>query len=121
MISVLFPQESACLKQMEKEEKSDCSGQDVCFNLSRLILALWAQIADTQQFFTGKLYVPVHTLKLPAEELLWSALHQMTQAEEVDWEWERRKEDGVPQIQYPHWSLIIFNVWVTFAFIEYVF
>ena len=33
-------------------------------------------MADTQQFFTGKLYVPVHTLKLPAEELLWSALIQ---------------------------------------------
>ena len=41
------------------------------------------QMADTQQFFTGKLYVPVHMLKLPAEELLWSALHRMTQEEEA--------------------------------------
>lgn len=40
-------------------------------------------MADTQQFFTGKLYVPVHMLKLPAEELLWSALHRMTQEEEA--------------------------------------
>lgn len=41
-------------------------------------------MADTQQFFTGKLYVPVHMLKLPAEELLWSALPRMTQEEEAD-------------------------------------
>ena len=40
-------------------------------------------MADTQQFFTGKLYVPVHMLKLPAEELLWSALPRMTQEEET--------------------------------------
>ncbi|KAJ8275505.1 hypothetical protein COCON_G00072570, partial [Conger conger] len=33
-----------------------------------------ALLADLQQFFTGKLYVPVSQLKLPAEELLWSAL-----------------------------------------------
>lgn len=39
-------------------------------------------MADTQQFFTGKLYVPVHMLKLPAEELLWSALPRMTLEEE---------------------------------------
>lgn len=31
-------------------------------------------MADLQQFFTGKLYVLVQQLKLPAEELLWSAL-----------------------------------------------
>lgn len=41
-------------------------------------------MADTQQFFTGKLYVPVHMLKLPAEELLWSALPRMTQEKEAD-------------------------------------
>lgn len=73
--------------------QADCSpAQDFWIDLLRLIGALWPQLADTQQFFTGKLYVPVHTLKLPAEELFWSALHQMTQAEEVDWEWEKRKE-----------------------------
>ena len=51
----------------------------------------WPQMADTQQFFTGKLYVGVHMLKLPAEELLWSALPRMIQQEEEDvwlWEWE---------------------------------
>lgn len=87
--------------------KADCSSaQDFWFDLLRLILALWPQIADAQQFFTGKLYVPVHTLKLPAEELLWSALHQMTQVEEVDWEWERRKEarrcsvNSVPTLEF---------------------
>ncbi|KAL1260796.1 hypothetical protein QQF64_008623 [Cirrhinus molitorella] len=31
-------------------------------------------LADLQQFFTGKLYVLVYQLKLPAEELLWLAL-----------------------------------------------
>ncbi|GAA6109618.1 uncharacterized [Tachysurus ichikawai] len=31
-------------------------------------------LADPQQFFTGKLYVLVYQLKLPAEELLWLAL-----------------------------------------------
>lgn len=31
-------------------------------------------LADLQQFFTGKLYVLMYQLKLPAEELLWSAL-----------------------------------------------
>ncbi|KAI7800842.1 hypothetical protein IRJ41_013453 [Triplophysa rosa] len=31
-------------------------------------------LADLQQFFTGKLYVVVYQLKLPAEELLWLAL-----------------------------------------------
>lgn len=31
-------------------------------------------LAGLQQFFTGKLYVLVQQLKLPAEELLWSAL-----------------------------------------------
>lgn len=31
-------------------------------------------LADLQQFFTGKLYVLVQQLKLPAEELLWLAL-----------------------------------------------
>lgn len=41
-------------------------------------------MADTRQFFTGKLYVPVHILKLPAEELLWSAQPRMTQEEEAD-------------------------------------
>ncbi|KAF3847793.1 hypothetical protein F7725_020821, partial [Dissostichus mawsoni] len=32
-------------------------------------------MADLQQFFTGKLYVLMYQLKLPAEELLWSALN----------------------------------------------
>lgn len=41
-------------------------------------------MADTQRFFTGKLYVLVHMLKLPAEELLWSALPQTTQEQEVE-------------------------------------
>lgn len=37
---------------------------------------MWKEgsLADLQQFFTGKLYVLVQPLKLPAEELLWSAL-----------------------------------------------
>lgn len=75
--------------------KSDCTSAQGPWFWS---LALWPQKAETQQFFTGKLYVSVHTLKLPAEELLWSALHQMTQAEEVAWECKKkgRKEDGVP-------------------------
>jgi len=34
-------------------------------------------LADLPQFFPGKLYEPVLTLKLPAEELLWSALPSM--------------------------------------------
>lgn len=34
----------------------------------------WSPLADPQQFFTGKLYVHVYQLKLPAEELLWLAL-----------------------------------------------
>ncbi|KAL7831849.1 hypothetical protein AOLI_G00293970 [Acnodon oligacanthus] len=34
----------------------------------------WCPMADPQQFFTGKLYVLVYQLKLPAEELLWLAL-----------------------------------------------
>lgn len=71
--------------------KADCSSaRGFWFEL--WYLTFDPQIADTQQFFTGKLYVPVHTLKLPAEELLWSALHHMTQVEEVHWERERGKE-----------------------------
>jgi len=31
-------------------------------------------VANLQQFFTGKLYVLMYQLKLPAEELLWSAI-----------------------------------------------
>ncbi|KAG7321912.1 hypothetical protein KOW79_014770 [Hemibagrus wyckioides] len=50
--------------------------------LTRLILSTsWnvqlvsgCPLADPQQFFTGKLYVLVYQLKLPAEELLWLAL-----------------------------------------------
>lgn len=47
---------------------------------SVLFLRLWyvrgrvgCSLADLQQFFTGKLYVLMYQLKLPAEELLWSA------------------------------------------------
>lgn len=47
----------------------------------------WPRMADTQRFFTGKLYVPVHILKLPAEELLWSALPRMAKEEEADGGW----------------------------------
>lgn len=35
---------------------------------------IWCLLADLQQFFTGKLYVLMYQLKLPAEELLWLAL-----------------------------------------------
>lgn len=45
--------------------------------LSRIICAGCVNgrsLADLQQFFTGKLYVLVQQLKLPAEELLWLAL-----------------------------------------------
>lgn len=38
------------------------------------MLGTWCLLADLQQFFTGKLYVLMYQLKLPAEELLWSAL-----------------------------------------------
>lgn len=38
------------------------------------MLVTWCLLADLQQFFTGKLYVLMYQLKLPAEELLWSAL-----------------------------------------------
>lgn len=37
-------------------------------------------LADPQQFFTGKLYVLMPQLKLPAEELLWSGLSRPTSA-----------------------------------------
>lgn len=46
-----------------------------------------SSLADRQQFFTGKLYVLVQQLKLPAEELLWSAL-SCTQDDE------RREKDA---------------------------
>ncbi|CAB1418251.1 unnamed protein product [Pleuronectes platessa] len=45
---------------------------------------LGPRMADAQQFFTGELYVPVHMLKLPAEELFWSALPRTTRGEEAD-------------------------------------
>lgn len=38
------------------------------------MLGIGCSLADLQQFFTGKLYVLTYQLKLPAEELLWSAL-----------------------------------------------
>lgn len=38
------------------------------------MLGIRCSLADLQQFFTGKLYVLIYQLKLPAEELLWSAL-----------------------------------------------
>lgn len=38
------------------------------------MLGIMCSLADLQQFFTGKLYVLMYQLKLPAEELLWSAL-----------------------------------------------
>lgn len=41
-------------------------------------------LADLQQFFTGKLYVRVSQLKLPAEELLWSALSYDAREEEEE-------------------------------------
>lgn len=37
-------------------------------------LGIRCSLADLQQFFTGKLYVLMYQLKLPAEELLWLAL-----------------------------------------------
>lgn len=37
-------------------------------------MGIRCSLADLQQFFTGKLYVLMYQLKLPAEELLWSAL-----------------------------------------------
>lgn len=101
---LLFLQEYVHLKQTKEGGVTICALKLAVF-YSRVSLTLsgwhpalphpWPQMADTQQFFTGKLYVPVHMLKLPAEELLWSALPRMTQEEEVDggcWEedWERR-------------------------------
>lgn len=38
------------------------------------LLGYVCSLADLQQFFTGKLYVLMYQLKLPAEELLWSAI-----------------------------------------------
>lgn len=88
---VLFPQEHFLLKPMKKGEEFIIRALKVAVYLARLCdlksHACWRtslprpfspQMADARQFFTGKLYVPVHILKLPAEELLWSALHQMT-------------------------------------------
>lgn len=40
----------------------------------KCMLGIRCSLADLQQFFTGKLYVLMYQLKLPAEELLWSAL-----------------------------------------------
>lgn len=77
------------------------------------------QTADTQQFFTGKLYVPVHMLKLPAEELLWSALPRMTGEKEVDggwWEpdWGRRRftlssQTGLARFEPVVWFTILWS------------
>lgn len=73
--------------------KQDCASfQVVWFELSRWMAGRLGRsapharhwLADTRQFFTGKLYVPVHILKLPAEELLWSAQPRMTWEEEAD-------------------------------------
>lgn len=75
--------------------KAGCPSLRPC--LARTLTLTWRLLAlphprpwmaDTQQFFTGKLYVPVHILKLPAEELLWSALPRMTREEEADGGWE---------------------------------
>lgn len=38
------------------------------------MLDIRCSLADLQQFFTGKLYVLMYQLKLPAEELLWLAI-----------------------------------------------
>lgn len=85
---VLFLQEHVHLKQMKKEEefticalkqavhhfRLSCSNSHACWLTPSTPFTNGPRMADTQQFFTGKLYVPVHILKLPAEELLWSAL-----------------------------------------------
>lgn len=61
-------------------------------------------LADLQQFFTGKLYVLVQQLKLPAEELLWSALSCTGDPSVCTPEW-REKTAGVPSVLQPRPSL----------------
>lgn len=76
---VLFLQECVHPKETKGRE-----GVNTRHSRPPVLPHLQLQMAHTQQFFTGKLYVPVHMLKLPAEELLWSALPRMTQEEEAD-------------------------------------
>lgn len=81
-----------CVRAHASERKQDCASfQVVWFELSRWLAGRLRSppharpwLADTRQFFTGKLYVPVHILKLPAEELLWSAQPRITWEEEAD-------------------------------------
>lgn len=88
---LLILQEYVKLKRTEEGEgvsvKAGCPSLRPGWNSPRLsadALTLGPQMADARQFFTGKLYVPVHMLKLPAEELLWSALPRMTRDEEAE-------------------------------------
>lgn len=91
---LLLLQENEHLKQTKEGGVTICAWKWACLRCLLRTLTLagwlpalphpWPRMADTQQFFTGKLYVPVHMLKLPAEELLWSALPRMTQEEEAD-------------------------------------
>lgn len=100
----MLPLASAGLRTCEKSSLTCLMWTSVSFCVSfyRLIFSMsWnvqcvtgCPLADPQQFFTGKLYVLVYQLKLPAEELLWLALswhriiywdhHRSSQLEESD-------------------------------------
>lgn len=53
-----------------------------------------SSLADLQQFFTGKLYVLMQQLKLPAEELLWSSLFSSEMASDTPLEEEEEDEES---------------------------